>query len=179
MGHFDTKSEIEAYIRSLSIRSTIVRPATFMEILTVPGMGLDQGHFSFLMQPDKKMQYIAVEDIGRIVATVFAQPEKYGGQTFDIAGDAVTGNEIVTGFSRVVGKPITYARFPDSLLQDNAFLGQIVELVDNGRLVGAADLEKLRVEFPGLLRFDQWLEGAGRVALLAAMESGGGEVALR
>ena len=47
MGHFDTKSEIEAHIRTLDIVSTIIRPSAFMEILTLPGMGLDKGEFAF------------------------------------------------------------------------------------------------------------------------------------
>ncbi len=53
IGHFDTKSEIEAHIRTLNIVSTIIRPSAFMEILTLPGMGLDKGEFSFFMQPDR------------------------------------------------------------------------------------------------------------------------------
>ena len=42
MGHFDSKSQIEAHIRSLDISSTIIRPAGFMELLMLPGLGLDQ-----------------------------------------------------------------------------------------------------------------------------------------
>ena len=65
------------------------------------------------------------------------------------------------------------------MLEHNAFLGGLAQLVDEGRLAGRADLAALRREFPGLLTMDEWLAGAGRPALLAAMEAGGGEVALR
>ena len=94
MGHFDTKSEIETYIRSLNIVSTIIRPSAFMEILTLPGMGLDKGEFTFFMQPDRSMQFIAVEDIGKIAAGIFANPTQFGAQTMEIAGDTVTGTEL-------------------------------------------------------------------------------------
>ena len=40
MGRFDSKIEIEEYIRGLPIMSTVSRPSAFMEILTLPGMGL-------------------------------------------------------------------------------------------------------------------------------------------
>jgi uncharacterized protein YbjT (DUF2867 family) len=65
IGHFDTKSEIEKYIRSLNILSTIVRPSAFMEILTLPGMGLDQGEFSFFMRPNQPMQFMRLRTLAR------------------------------------------------------------------------------------------------------------------
>jgi uncharacterized protein YbjT (DUF2867 family) len=179
MGHFDTKSEIEAYIRGLHIRSTIIRPSAFMEILALPGMGLDQGEFSFFMRPDQAMQFIAVEDIGKIVAGIFTDPAKFGGRTIEIAGDAVTGTELAEHFSRAAGRPIRYSRFSDRLLEENAFLGRLAHLVDQGRLAGNADLASLRADFPGLLSMDQWLAGAGKTALLAAIQAGSGEIALQ
>jgi uncharacterized protein YbjT (DUF2867 family) len=179
IGHFDTKSEIEAYIRGLNIVSTIVRPSAFMEILTLPGMGLDRGEFAFFMQPDRSMQFIAVEDIGKIVAGIFADPAKFGSQMIEIAGDSVTGTELAEKFSQTAGRSIVYHRFADNLLQQNAFLDGLARLVDLGRLAGNADIASLRTEFPGLLTIDEWLAGAGKPALLAAIKAKGGEVALR
>ena len=179
VGHFDTKSEIEAYVRGQDVASTIIRPSAFMELLTLPGMGLDRGEFSFFMRPDQPMQFIAVEDIGRIVAAIFADPGMFGSQTIEIAGDAVTGADLAREFSLAVGHPIAYQRFPDSLLDDNAFLASLARLVDQGRLAGNADLPALRRDFPGLLTLRDWLQGSGRPALLAAMQAGGGDVALR
>jgi uncharacterized protein YbjT (DUF2867 family) len=179
IGHFDTKSEIEAHIRGLNIVSTIVRPSAFMEILTLPGMGLDKGEFAFFMQPDRSMQFIAVKDIGKIVAGIFNDPVKFGAQTLEIAGDSVTGDELAEKFSQTAELPITYHRFPNSLLEENAFLGSLARLVDLGRLAGNADIASLRTEFPGLLTMDEWLAGAGKPALLAAIQAKGGEVALR
>ncbi|WP_369214226.1 NmrA family NAD(P)-binding protein [Streptomyces flavofungini] len=40
VAHLDTKSTIERHVRSLGIAHTIIRPATFMELLLPPGMGL-------------------------------------------------------------------------------------------------------------------------------------------
>lgn len=179
MGHFDTKIEIEEYIRGLDILSTVIRPSAFMEILTLPGMGLDKGAFTFFMRPDQPMQFIAVEDIGKIVAGIFAVPAKFGSQSIEIAGDTVTGAELAEKFSRTAERPITYHRFPDSLLEQDAFLGGLARLIDQGRLAGNADIASLREEFPGLLTMDEWLAGAGKPALLAAIQADGGEVALR
>ncbi|WP_245296742.1 NmrA/HSCARG family protein [Rhizobium bangladeshense] len=87
MGNFDSKTEIEEYIRSLDIRYTIVRPSSFMEMLMLPDMGLDRGEFNFLMRPDQAMQVIAVDDIGKVVAAILDVPAAYAGRTLEIAGD--------------------------------------------------------------------------------------------
>jgi hypothetical protein len=43
------------------------------------------------------------------------------GQTIEIAGDEIAGVKPQDSLSRAASKPITYRRFPDSLLQENAF----------------------------------------------------------
>lgn len=179
MGHFDSKSEIEAHIRSLGLDSTIIRPSPFMDLMMLPGMGLDQGLFTFFMRPGQTLQCIAVQDIGRIVATIFSDPQRFVGRTIEIAGDEVTGADLQQSLSRAAGTTITYARFPDSLLKENAFLGDLASLVDDGRLSGHADIPALETEFGHLLRFDEWLTGPGKPLLRAALEASGGAVALR
>lgn len=166
VAHLDTKSRVEAHIRDRGIPGTIVRPATFMELMVTPGTGLDRGHVSFLTSPDRVHQLIAVRDIGRVVAAVFGSPERYAGRTMEIAGDAVTGRTLAEHLTRAAGRPITYSRLPAALLAQDETLGRLAALAEDGRLAGHADLDALRADFPFLLRFDRWLAGPG-AALLA------------
>ncbi|MCK1797245.1 NmrA/HSCARG family protein [Streptomyces sp. XM4193] len=170
VGHLDTKNRVEAHIRNLDIAGTVVRPATFMELLVTPGTGLARGHLSFLMRPDQAMQFIAVRDIGRIVAAVFGAPGRYVGRTMEIAGDALTGSDLAEQLTRAAGRPIGYTRLPTTPEQ-NEVLGRLAALVDDGRLAGNANLDALRTEFPSLLRFDQWLAGPGAGLLDRALRS--------
>ena len=179
MGHFDSKFEIEEHIRTLGLRGTIVRPAAFMELLMLPGMGLDQGYFSFFLRPDQTAQVIAVRDIGMIVASIFADPQRFVGRTIEIASDEVTGMQLGEKLSLAAGRPIAYSRFPDSVLQENAFLGQLSSLVDDGRLAGNADLGALEREFGRLTSFDEWLVGSGKPLLDAALRAKDTAVSLR
>lgn len=179
MGHFDSKAEIEAYIGELDIASTIVRPAGFMELLMLPGMGLDQGFFTSFVRTDQRAQVVAVQDIGKIVASIFASPERFAGRTIEIAGDEVTGADLQDSLSRAAGKPIAYHRFPDSLLEANPFLGKLASLFDDGRLAGNADLDALRSEFGKLTTFDEWLAGAGKPLFEAALRAEDQTIALR
>lgn len=173
VGHFDSKMRIEAHIRTLPIAATIVRPASFMEMLMMPGFGLDQGRFTFFMTPEQCMQFIAVEDIGKIVAAVFADRERFAGQTFEIAGDQVTGRDLERLFSSAAGRPIPYARFGDEVLETNPFLQRLTALQDRGTLAGSADLVALHALVPGLLSFETWLAGPGRERFASALRASG------
>ncbi|MFD2793466.1 NmrA/HSCARG family protein [Promicromonospora vindobonensis] len=167
--HFDVKSRIEDRVRSLDTDSTIIRPATFMELLLTPGMGLDRGALTFLMRPEQEMQFIAVRDIGRVVAEVFDAPERFADRTVEIAGDALTGNAIAHQLAHVAGRPITYNRLPQAVLEQDDVLARSAALVDDGRLAGSADLAELRTAFPFLLRFDRWLAGPAKALLTDAL----------
>lgn len=179
MGHFDSKSEIENYIRALDVKSTIIRPAGFMELLMLPGMGLERDAYTSFLRRGQTGQVIAVADIGKIVAHIFSNPDRFIGRTLEIAGDELTGNSIEKSLSRAAGRPITYSRFPDSLLQENSFLRKLTELFDDGRLAGRADIDALRHEFGDLMSFDEWLAGPGRSHFEAAQNAGSTEIALR
>lgn len=179
IGHFDTKSRIEAHIRGLDVPSTIIRPASFMEILLLPGMGPADGQFSFLMHDEQPMQFVAVRDIGLVVAAIFGSPVDFVGRTIDIAGDSLTGDELARHLGNAFERPVTYRRIPDDVLRGNDLLGRLAAAVDDGRLAGHADLTALRQTFPFLLRFDEWLTGLDAQTLAAATQSSTGGVALR
>lgn len=173
MGHFDSKLQIENHIRSLPITYTIVRPTSFMEILAMPGFGLDQGCFSFFMKPDQKMQFLAVSDIGKYVAAIFADKAKFAGVIMSIASDSLTGKELEAAFSEAAGRAITYGRFPDEVLAGNPFLAGLTALLDNGPLAGDADLVQMKALNPEVMSFQTWLATDGRDAFRAALGTAG------
>lgn len=173
LGHFDSKARIEAHIRTLPILSTIVRPAAFVEMLVMPGFGLDEGRFTFFPKPDQAMQFIAVEDIGKIVAAIFADRARFGGETFEIASDSVTGRDLERRFTEAAGRPIPYSRFPDAVLAANPFLAKLTALMDEGPLAGTADLDALREINPEMQSLATWLAGSGREAFEQALGAAG------
>lgn len=179
MGHFDSKSEIEAYVQSLPIMSTITRPASFMEMLMLPGMGLPQGKFTFFMQSDQPMQMIAVEDLGRINAQILMAPDVYSGKVIELASASVTGRDLERAFTHAAGRPIIYGRFPDALLAKNAFLNRLTELLDTGLLAGSADLDALAQHYGKLTSLVDWLHGTGKPLFEAALDHESEKVALR
>nr|WP_326813400.1 cupin domain-containing protein [Streptomyces scopuliridis] len=114
---------------------------------------------AMLICPDQAMQFIAVRDIGRIVAAVFGSPDRYTNRTVEIAGDALTGKALAEHLTRAAGRPIGYSRLPTTLPAHDEVLGKLSALADDGGLAGNANLDALRAEFPFLLRFDRRLAG--------------------
>ena len=168
VGHYDSKWRIEEHVRSQPLAWTVVRPAAFMEILLLPAFGLSSGTLTFFPQPEATMQFIAVEDIGRLVARVFEDRERFRGKTLELAGDGVTGNELAVKISTATARPIRYQRYPDSVLDEAPLLRQLVKLVNTGPAAGSADIEALQQLEPGLLDFDAWLVRTGAAAIRSA-----------
>ncbi|OOO22972.1 NmrA/HSCARG family protein [Agrobacterium pusense] len=179
MGHFDSKSKIETHIKSLSIPYTITRPATFMEMMMLPGLGLSHDTFTFFMHPEQSMQIIALQDLGRINATILLAPNSYINQAIELSGASVTGSDIQRVFSRAAGRTIRYQRFSDALLAENGFLRDLTRLVDDGTVAGRADIPALEKEFGPMTSMEEWLDGPGKTLFRAALSQVAEEVALR
>lgn len=179
VGHFDTKARIEEHVRASGTPSTILRPAAFMEILLLPGSGLADGRLTFLNRPDQPMQFIAAEDVGRVVADVLGDPAAWTGCTLEVAGDALTGDGIAGVLSERLGRGVAYERIGVDDLDRDPLLGRLAGLVDAGRLAGAADLPALRERFPFLQRFGTWLGGTGAGQLQRALVPASGGLSLR
>lgn len=162
---FDAKPRIEAHVRQLPIRTTIIRPMIFMEMLVRPGFGLDQGRLVSLIRPDHAIHLTAVEDIGKFAAAMFADKARFGGMTLKIASDRVTGRELEVAFTEAAGRQITYERFPDDVLAANADLAHMAKSLEDGPLAEKVDLDAMRKINPELLSLRSWLAGSGRAAL--------------
>lgn len=175
VARFDAKPRIEAHIRGLPIAATIVRPMIFMEMLVRPGFGLDEGRYTFFLRPDQAMQLIAVDDIGKFVAAVFADRTRFAGETLKIAGDSVTGNELEAIFTQAAGRPIAYARFSEKVLAANPDLGHMAASLDAGPLADHVDLNVMRGINPEILSFRCWLAGNGREAFEETLGRGPSE----
>lgn len=173
LGHFESKARIEAHIGTLPLNATIIRPSTFMEMLVMPGFGLDSGHFNFFMRPDQPMGVLAVGDIGKCVAAIFADPARFSGATLDLAGDTVTGRDLATLFTEAAGRTITYARFPDEVLAANPFLEKLTDMLDRAQPANEVALTELRRINPEMQSMRAWLAGDGREAFSAALGAGG------
>lgn len=158
---FESKREIEDYVRSLGISYSIIRPASFMSNLEADRQSVLNGIYRSPFPPGKARLHIAPQDIGRFAAEAFDNPEAWNGREIDIAGDRISYTEIAAAMSRVIGRPVRYEQ-----LSAEAYAADATP-TDRARdqwyleLEYPLDLEALRAEFPWLMTVEDYLRDAG------------------
>ena len=156
--HFDSKWEIEEYVRSLGLPATFLRPVFFMDNLNWKREQVFGGIYEGMgLSPDKPLQLIAVDDIGAFAALVFAYPERFIGQGIEIAGDELTELQMAETMAKIAGRPVDLVEPtapPPS--EDMALMTQWFD-----RAGYEADISGLRTLLPGLMTFEIWLKKNG------------------
>lgn len=164
--HFETKAEIEEYIRGLGIPATFLLTSFFYEnFINLPNLKLAPGK---LLLADNLGDAIvpahSVSDIGETAAVVFVSPQSYAGKTIPIVGDLITMEQACSTIRSVVGLNMSYLRITDEQEWDLPYPGGIAKDLSNmfrfyrlyGNLVRSKrDLEKTVYKGP---TFKEWAE---------------------
>ena len=169
--NLDCKLEIEAHIGGLPIASTIIRPATFMELLARPDFWSSDATLTFFVSPDHSAELIAADDIGRVAAAILDDRDRFAGRVINLAGDELTGAEIGAAIGMAVGRAVAYRRFPDVLLSRSPPLKRTVRLFEEGRASGNAAVAELSRQFGQLTTLDDWLAGPARERIASAIRA--------
>jgi len=163
--HWETKWEVEEYIRSLKLPATVLRPVSFMEtyhILEVE-VGLLKGKLADPIRGEKPYQTIATDDIGRFVALAFERPKEFIGLELEIAGSELTNVQAAEVFSRVLNRPVKFKKLP--MLIVKLFLGkEFYEMFQWFNTKGyEANIPELRRRYPEihLHSLEEWLREDG------------------
>jgi uncharacterized protein YbjT (DUF2867 family) len=144
--HFDNKWRIEETLRSLRFPShVILRPVFFMENLLAP-YSLQGDTLTWALEPDTKLQMIAVEDIGWFGARAFTDAAGLNRREIDLAGDVRTMPEVARILTEALGHPIAFAQAPiESVRQYSEDTALMLEWFE--RVGYSADIGRLEREF--------------------------------
>ncbi len=112
--HFESKFEIENYIKSKNLNYTILRPASFYENHLFPRVvnDIQKGKYISPLNTSCKQQMIGIDDIGKIAATIISNKEKYNNKTISIATDEWQIGDIPQVFSEAINRPVKYKKLP-------------------------------------------------------------------
>ncbi len=69
------------------------------------------------LQSDRKLQMIALGDIGEFAAEAFIRPNDFIGKKINLAGDALTFPEVTARISKALNRPIRYEVIPDDKVE--------------------------------------------------------------
>ncbi|HXR74370.1 MAG TPA: NmrA/HSCARG family protein [Bryobacteraceae bacterium] len=155
--HFESKAKIEQHVRDTGLPFTIVRPVFFMENWLAMRGQIELRTLALPLNPDTKLQMIAVDDIGACVSAAFEHPGKYQGRTIEIAGDELSMTDLARAFSRITGKDVHYMQVPWDQFKQQAG-PEMTKMYRWFQDVGYhVDIAALRQEYPNLMSFDRWL----------------------
>lgn len=109
---FDSKAVIERHLQASGVPFTIVRPVYFMDNWAWSEGSFAKGVMAQPLSPSTRLQQICVDDIGAFVAATFADPERWIGQTVELAGDDLTMADAAAVVSAARDLTVNYVQTP-------------------------------------------------------------------
>jgi uncharacterized protein YbjT (DUF2867 family) len=167
--HFDSKGAVEKHIRARGIEAAIVAPVFFMENAFFGLAQLRQGVYGSPLAPTRRLMQVAVSDIAGAAVAALENRARYAGKRFNLAGDELSGEEVVTILSKVTGRPLSYVQVPMDMIR-GAMGEDGVKMYEWFETTGySADRAALRRDFPEVpwLSFEAWARAQDWKALLA------------
>ncbi|KAH6632242.1 hypothetical protein F5144DRAFT_630134 [Chaetomium tenue] len=120
---FDSRGEVEAYIRSLPVRNAFYAPGSFMSnllgMMAPRSVGDGEGYVIANTLPgDRVLPWIdVVADTGPVVGAVLAEPERFEGKRLCVASGLFSLEEVAEKISRVTGKTVKYVRVSEDVFK--------------------------------------------------------------
>jgi uncharacterized protein YbjT (DUF2867 family) len=156
--HFDSKFQVEEYIRETELSYTIMRPVFFFYNYNGMRRVVETGTLSQPLSPETKLQQLSEEDYGAMIAEVFERPADFLHREIEVASVEMTMPEIATAFSHVLGQPVNYQQIPFAAFEQQA--GEEVTIMyrwfENVGYI--ADFTQLKRDFPAALTdFESYL----------------------
>jgi uncharacterized protein YbjT (DUF2867 family) len=155
--HFDSKFQVEEYIRSIGLPHTILRPVFFFYNYNGMLPMVKNGTLPQPLSPDTKLQQLSEEDYGKMVAEVFERPADFANRAIEVASVEMTMPEIAAAFSHVLGKKVEYQQIPFEAFEQQA--GEEVTMMFRWfENVGyTADFAQLKRDFAAPTDFESYL----------------------
>jgi uncharacterized protein YbjT (DUF2867 family) len=123
LDHFDSKVEVEAFMRELDLPVTVIRPGPFMELMTqrdfFPALGI-WGVAPRVVGWHTPKPWVAVRDIGKAAANAFADPDTWVRREVNLIGDVRSLAECRAEFQKAHGKTPFRVPLPTGLFSKMA-----------------------------------------------------------
>lgn len=160
---WESKLVIEEYIKSLGLPLTILRPMAFMELMTEKKFfpAVSTWHvMPKLMGSARKVGWLSVDDLGFIVAKVFAEPDHFIGQELQLVSDVQSIDECRLIYQEVMGKRPSRFPMPVWLFERFGFVGKDLTIMWRWLRTATFDMstEATRTIHPNALTVRAWLQ---------------------
>lgn len=172
VAHASSKQLIERYLHDRPVTATVLGPTYFMEnALNVGFNRLNQGIFAMPLSAAKRLDQTTVLDIAALAVYAFEHPDQLAGQRIDLASDSLSGAQVASILSQVLGRTIPYQQLPIDQVRrwagnDIATMFERFEANED-----YVDITSLRRRFPDIHwhNFASWAETIDWQRLLSAL----------
>jgi uncharacterized protein YbjT (DUF2867 family) len=159
---WDTKLQVEEHIKSTGLPATILRPMALMEIMTLQKFYPAVGAWHVmpaLMGRSRKLGWLCADDLGAIVAKVFADTQRFVGQELSLSSDVQSLAQCRAIYREVMGKNPSGFPMPLWVFKRFGFMGK--DLTTMWSWLGTAtiplDTAPTREIHPDALTVRDWL----------------------
>lgn len=90
IGSWESKLQVQAYLEQLGVPFTVTRPMGFMELMTDRAFYPQVSTWNLmprLMGADRPVGWLCVDDLGAVVAKLFADPDRFVGADLQLVAD--------------------------------------------------------------------------------------------
>lgn len=155
--HFDSKWEIEKYLRKSGLDHAVVRPVSFMENWSLDSADVVAGRIVTAGNQERLHQYISVRDIARFVADAFDAPGRWNGVALDIAADEISLVRICEVLTEITGRSVeaeevSWADYEALAGDEMAVMSRWFDAVGYN-----VDVAALRKQHPGMITMEEFL----------------------
>jgi uncharacterized protein YbjT (DUF2867 family) len=165
--HLDTKGHIEEYARGSNLPATYVHVAFYYEnfLKHFPPRRQANGTYVFgFPQGTTPLATVAAEDVGGVVAAIFAESFWYRDKVVGIVGDDQRCDEYAESMHRVLGRSFAYRYVAHDAFAALDFPGarDLADMFEFNRCYvpnRRVDLSKSRELYPEIRPFERWLRG--------------------
>ncbi len=159
--HWDSKLQIEDRVRQLAMPHSIIRPTALFENFLIPQVKsrIAANKLSSPLHANTVQQLLAADDVGRLVAEMFAQPDKYLGKTITPAAEELTTQQIAALFSETLKRLIVHQKLP--MLVVRLFMGKALykmfDYINSNDCRFVDDVEGFKRDYPGMTSLRSWI----------------------
>jgi len=166
--HSDGKGESNHFFTDAAVPTTFLLTSLYWENLLHFGMGPKQGPGGELVITfpigDKKLSWIAAEDIGKCAYGIFKKGNEFIGKTVGVSGENLTGAQMAAVFTEILGRQVRYNSVSPDVYRAFGFpnadtLGNMFQFLRDFEdyCCGVRDPHFARSLNPSLQSFKMWL----------------------
>ena len=154
--HFDSKAVVEKALADSGLSHTIVGPTYFYDNMLGGIDDIRAGVFELALPADVGLQQLSRRDLGRFVATVLAEPDRFRGARIDLASDDPTPTRMAAVLSGALGRPVRLVTRDPADIASADMRAMFGFLARGGYTV---DIAELHARYPqiGWQSFDEWV----------------------